>query len=187
MYLPLVKAFNYALHRLSSFKVPGLPEFREESHIAFARSATKCIKPGSYLQGSYKPDIVLVKWDTLKKAHKCAGVTYSHSWASDVYCGSGCDQPTFSWGNLLSTLEVKRGGPGGGAGNIGNKPFKGKGKGKHFQSTYTRDFSDFGGGLEVAAQPGPPRPAELKMVGDESPTRSRKFTTPSSSPLLTFS
>ena len=170
MYSPLVKSFNYALDRLSSLKVPGLPEFREEGQIVFACSATKSIKPGSYLQGSFKPDIVLVKWSDLKKAHTCTDdVTYSRSWDSDVYCGSGCDEPTFSWRNLLSTLEVKRG----------------KAKGERLPSTYFGEFSDLGENLEPVTQPGPPRPAQLKMVGEENPTRSRKFTAPSLP--LTFS
>ena len=172
MYLPLVKAFNYALDRLSSFKVPDLPEYREEGQIVFARSATKCIKPESYRQGSFKPDIILVKWGALKKGHRCRypDVAYSQSWESDVYCESGCDEPTFNWRNLLSTLEVKHGG---------------KAKGEGFPSKYTRDFSDLGGDLEVVAPPGSPRPAQLKMASEENPTRSCKFTTPS--PLLTFS
>ena len=184
MYSPLVKAFNYALHRLSGFDVPGLPEFREKGQIVFACSATKRIKSESYLQGSFKPDIALVKWSTFKRAHQCASVTYSKSYESDVCYHSGYDQPSLSWRNVLSTLEVKRGGPGG-AGNTGNKPSKGKAKGKYVHSTYTGRFEDLGGGLEATAQPGSPRPTPLKMVGEENPTRARKSTTPPPLPFLT--
>jgi len=186
MYSPLVKAFNYALDRLSELDVPGLPKFHEPSQIVFACSATKCIKSESYLQGSYKPDIVLIKWNTFKRAHKCPGVAYSGSYESDVCYRSDCDQPRLSWRNILSTLEVKRGGPRG-AGNTGNKPSKGKTKGKSVHSTYTGQFEDLGGDIGAIVQPGPPRPAPLKMVGEENPTRSRKSTAPSALPLLTES
>jgi G:T-mismatch repair DNA endonuclease (very short patch repair protein) len=71
MYLPLVKTFNYALDWLSGFDVPGLPEFQEKRQIVFACSSMRCIKSESYLQGSYKPDIILVRWDTFKQVHGC--------------------------------------------------------------------------------------------------------------------
>jgi hypothetical protein len=112
MYLPLVKAFNYALDRLSGFNVPGSPEFQEKRQIAFARSSTRCIKSESYLQGSYKLDIILVKWDTFKRAHGCHDAIYSKSYKSNICSESDCDQPSLSWRNILSTLEVKRGGLG---------------------------------------------------------------------------
>jgi len=186
MYSPLVKAFNYALDRLSELDVPGLPKFHEPSQIVFACSATKCIKSESYLQGSVKPDIVLVKWSTFKRTHQRADAAYPDSYKSDVCYRSGYDQPSLSWRNVLSTLEVKRGGPGG-AGNTGNKPSKGKRKGKSVHSRYTGRFEDLGGDLGAIVQPGPPRPAPLKMVGEENPTRSRKSTAPSPLPLLTKS
>ena len=174
MYLPLVKAFNYALYRLSGLKVPGLPKLREGGQIVFARSATKCIKSESYLQGSYKPDIVLVKWNTFKRAHECANAVYSESYQSDICHESSCDQPRLSWRNLLSTLEVKRGRRGG-AGNAGNGPSKGKAKGNSVQPTYAGEFGDLPGPEEVAPL-GPLRPAPLKMVSEENPTRARKPT-----------
>ena len=40
MHLPLVKAFNYALDRLSGFDVLGLLEFQEKRQTVFARSAS---------------------------------------------------------------------------------------------------------------------------------------------------
>jgi len=181
MYLPLVMAFNYALERLSSLEVPGLPKFREEDQIVFARSAMKCIKSESYLQGPYKPDIVLVKWNTFKRTHGCAGVTYSKSYESDICYKPGCDQPRLSWRNLLSTLEIKRGG----AGNVGNKLPEGKAKGKLAQPMYSGDFLDIGGELKAMAQPRPSQSAPLRMVNEENPTRACRSTTPSS--LLTFS
>jgi len=182
MYPPLVKAFNYALDRLSKLDVPGLPKFREKRQIVFACSATKYIKSESYLQGSYKPDIVLVKWNTFKKAHKCPGVVYSESYKSDVCYRPDCDQPMLSWRNILSTLEVKRG-----AGNTGNRLSKGKTKGKPVHSTYTSGFEDLTGDLGTMVSPRlPARPVPLKMVREEYPTRSRK-STPPSFPLLTKS
>jgi hypothetical protein len=179
MYSPLIKAFNYALDRMSGFEVPGLPEFQEKRQIVFARSATRCIESESYLQGSYKPDIILVKWNTFKRVHERAGAAYSESYESDICCESGCDQPRLSWRNLLSTLEVKRGGPGG-AGNSGKKPSKGKAKEKLVGSTYTEDFGDLKGDLEPARPPKPPQSAPLKMVDEENPTRPRMSISPSS-------
>jgi hypothetical protein len=106
MYLPFVKAFNYALDRLSGFDVPGLPEFQEKRQIVFARSSTRCIKSESYLQGSYKLDIILVKWDTFKRAHECNDAIYSKSYKSNICSESDCDQPSLSWRNILSTLST---------------------------------------------------------------------------------
>jgi hypothetical protein len=45
MYLPLVKAFNYALDRLSGFDVPGLLEFQEKHQIVFACSSRGASSP----------------------------------------------------------------------------------------------------------------------------------------------
>ena len=56
----LIKAFNYALDRLSGITVSGLPEFQEERQIVFARSDPKRIETESYLQSSYEPDTILV-------------------------------------------------------------------------------------------------------------------------------
>ena len=139
MYSPLVKVFNYALHRLSELDIPGLPKFHEPSQIVFACSATKCIKSESYLQGSFKPDIVLVKWSTFKRTHQRADATYPDSYKSDICYRSGCDHPSLSWGNILSTLEVKRGRPGG-VSNTGNKPSKGKSRPRTFSPGNTRDL-----------------------------------------------
>ena len=38
MYLPLVKAFNYALDKLSRLDVPGLPPFQESLQTVFFRN-----------------------------------------------------------------------------------------------------------------------------------------------------
>ena len=153
MYSPLTKAFNYALDRLSKFDVPGLPEFQENRQIVFARSAAKCIGSESYLQGSYKPDIILVKWDMFKRVHGYSYVAYSMSYESDICCESGRDQPRLSWRNLLSTLEVKCG---------GKKSSKGK--------AYTKDFGDLEGDLGEVRPPKSPQPAPLKIVSEENPT-----------------
>ena len=170
MYSPLIKASNYALDRLSGLKVPGLPDFQEDCQIAFARSDAKCINSESYLQGSYKPDIVLVKWNLFKGVHQRAGAAYSESYELDMCCESGCEQPALSWRNLLSTVEVKRGGPGD-AGNVGKTQSKGKAKKKSVKSEYTGDFGDLLGDLEAARPSEPPKPAPLKMVDEENSTR----------------
>ena len=177
MYLPLVKAFNYALDRLSSFKAPGLPKFREEGRIVFACSATTCIRSESYLQGSYKPDIVLVKWNTFKRAHECPNATYSQSYESNICHESGCNQPTLGWRNLLSTLEVKHSRFRNTAA-FGIGPSKGKAKRKLVQPTYSREFGNPVGPEGVPA-PGAPQPMPPKMVREESQTRARKFAAPS--------
>jgi len=177
MYSPLIKASNYVLDRLSGLKVPGLPDFQEDRQIAFARSDAKCIESGSYLQGSYKPDIVLVKWNLFKRAHQRAGAAYSESYESNVCCESGCEQPTLSWRNLLSTVEVKRGGPGD-AGNNGRTLSKGKAKKKTVKSEYTGDFLGLQGDLEAARLSEPQKPAPLKMVDEGNTTRPRTSIAP---------
>ena len=171
MYSPLIRAFNYAFDRLSAFQVPGLPEFQGKRQLVFARSATKCIESESYLQGSYKPDIILVKWNTFKGAHECKNAAYSQSYESNICCESGCDQPKLSWRNLLSTLEVKRGGLGG-AGNHGKRSSKGKTKEQSVDSSYTAGFWDLKGDLEEKLSRAP-QSAPFNMVEEENPTRTR--------------
>ena len=169
MYTPLIRAFNYALDQLSKFSVPGLPDFEEKRQIVFARSDAKCIESESYLQGSYKPDIVLLKWNVFKAAHQCPRVAYSSSYEDLICCKSGCDQPTLSWRNLLSTIEVKRG-DSGSARKGGNK---GKMEKQLAESTYTGDFSNLQGDLKVSEPPTPQQSAPPKMVSEEYPTRLR--------------
>ena len=156
MYNPLIKASNYALDRLSEFKVSGLPEFQETRRIVFACSDAKCIKSKNYLQGSYKPDIVLVKWDTFKSAYQSPGAADSES-----------HRPDLVWRNVLLTVEVKRS-------KSGNK---GEAKEKSTMSMDTNGFWDLHGDSDSKA----PRPSTLpqsvppKMVNKEYPTRSRMF------------
>ena len=172
MYNPLIKALNYALDRLSKFDVPGLPEFEEQRQIVFARSDAKCIATANYLQGSYKPDIILLKWDVFKGVHKCPRAAYSESYRSSICCKSGCDEPELSWRNILSTVEVKRG-DSGGAGKGGNTRSKGKAKEKSVKSMYTGDFWDLQGGLKVAGSSKLSQSAPQKMVDEEYSTRLR--------------
>lgn len=106
MYSPLIEGFNYALWRLSKFDVPGLPKFQEEHQIVFARSDAKSILSESSSQGSYKPDILLLKWTMFKQIRKLECPEYAISHWLDVCCKSG-DTPDLGWHNILSTVEVK--------------------------------------------------------------------------------
>ena len=172
MYNPLIKAFNYALDRLSKFDVPGLPEFQDEPKIVFARSDTKCIGSEHYLQGSYKPDIVLVKWKTFESTYGHKNSTYAESYKCDTCCESNQKEPALSWRNILSTIEVKRDGSGG-AGKGGNQRSKGKAREKSVKSVYTADFWDLEGDLGAVGSSKLQQPAPLKMVDEEFTTRSR--------------
>jgi len=169
MYIPLVKAFNYALNELSKLSVPGLPEFQEERQIVFARSDAKCIASEHYLQGSYKPDIILLKWSLFKSVHGYTSAAYSASYRSDICCESSRKKPELSWRNILSTVEVKRSGTGG-AGKDENRQSKGKAKEKTVKSMYTGDFRSLQGDLVAApsklSQSTPPG-----MVDEEYSTR----------------
>jgi hypothetical protein len=172
MYAPLVKAFNYALGRLSELDVPGLPQFEEKRQIVFACSDAKCIMSEDYLHGSYKPDIILVKWDVFKKTHKHTSAAYSESYESSICYKSGRDRPALGWHNILSTVEVKRGGSGR-TGSSGNNRSKGKAKEQPPEPAYSKDFGGLQGDIEG---PGPsklPQSAAPKMVSEEYPTRSR--------------
>jgi hypothetical protein len=173
MYNPLIKAFNYALDRLSTYDVPGLPEFQEERQIVFARSDAKCIGSEHYLHGSYKPDLILIKWNTFKSAHGAPpGDAYSESYTSDICCKSGRAEPALSWRNILSTVEVKRSGSrGAGKGRSGGS--KGKAKEKPVKSTDKERFLDLQGDLEVAGSSKLPQSPPQKMVDEEYSTQPR--------------
>lgn len=110
MYSPLVMAFNYALEELPRLDVPGLPAFEESRQIVFLRNDPRYIVAETYLQGSYKPDIVLVKWEFFKNRRENKDLSYSLSHESGALCGD-TDSATnrLGWRNLLSTLEVKLG------------------------------------------------------------------------------
>ena len=86
MYPPLVKAFNYALDKLSEIVVPGLPPFQESRQIVFLRTDPAHIASETYLQGSYKPDIVLLKWDFLKTnlVSNCITLPFSSAFSSII-------------------------------------------------------------------------------------------------------
>ena len=177
MYSPLIKALNSALDQLSKIKVPGLPDFNKDRQIVFARSDARCIESESYLKGSYKPDIVLVRWETLKKMQGKLQASFSHSYTSDICCKSGCDQPKLDWRNLLLTLEVKCGSKHGGA----NKWF--------LKNTYSSDFGDLSAEPTTADPPTFPPPALPHRAREIYPTRSRTSVSPSALvlPLIHFS
>ena len=161
MYDPLIKAFNYALDQLSKVDVGGLPKFKKERQIVFARSDTNCIGTETYLQGSYKPDIILIKWSKFKTEYGSEYHPYSESYRSGVCCKSRRSKPPLSWSNILSTVEVKRG-DSGGAGS------EGKAKARSVKSKYDADFTDLQGD-EVAESSKLPQSAPQKMVDEEYP------------------
>lgn len=169
MYNPLVKAFNYALDRLSKFDVPGLPKFQEDRQIVFARSDTTCINSETYLQGLYKPDIILIKWSMFKIVNDHPHKAYPESYESEICCKFGPKKSKLSWRNLLSTVEVKLGGSRAVA-RGGSKRSKGKAKEKFPE--YSGGFGDLRGDLGAPRPPKPPQPPPQKMVSEEHVTRS---------------
>ena len=108
MYSPLVKGLNNALDKLSGIKVSGLPDYKEEHQIVFVRTNARCIANDSDLQGQFKPDIVLLRWDTFKEMKGGPSPLFSDTYTSDLCCKSGANQPKPRWKKLLSTVEVKR-------------------------------------------------------------------------------
>jgi len=84
MYDPLIKALNCALDRLSKVDVDGLPEFNKDRQIVFARSDAGSIRTETYLQDSYKPDIILVKWSKFKAEYEHEDYSYLESYISDI-------------------------------------------------------------------------------------------------------
>jgi len=155
MYTPLIKAFNYALYRLSKVDVDGIPKFEEERQIIFAPSDAKYIGTETYLQDSYKPDIILIKWNEFKTEYEYGDRSYPESYISDICCKPGRDEPPLSWRDILSTVEVKRGDPRG-------TGYEGKPK---YDGGFTNLQED-----EVVGLPKLPRSAPQKMVDEEYPT-----------------
>ena len=176
----MVKAFNYALDRLSRLDVPGLPEFQEERQIVFACATTVRVEPNPYLEGPPNPDIVLVKWDTFKRVHGCGDATYSESYESTMCCKSCWYRPRLSQLDLLSTLGVKRGGHGDAGQNE-----KGRVKQNFVKSMYSGDFGKLGGDLEATTPAEYLQSVLLNVVGGDNSTPT--CTSASPSPILTFS
>jgi len=129
---------------------------QEKRRIVFARSDAKCIDSESYLQGSYKPDIILVKWDVFKRAHQCPRAAYSESYESHICCKSGKARwLQTSWHGWQESIQ-------------------GQGKRKFRQTDVHWGVWGFQGDLEAAGPSAePPRPSLPKMVTEEYPTRSR--------------
>ncbi|KAF9642050.1 hypothetical protein BDM02DRAFT_3194011 [Thelephora ganbajun] len=90
MYSPLIKASNYALEWFSRCRMPGFSEFQENRQIVFARGGAKWIESGSCLQGSYKPDIVLAKWNVFKRAQAWRSWRRWQQWEEHI---QGRDRP----------------------------------------------------------------------------------------------
>lgn len=145
-----------------------MPKLQEARKVAFAHSDAKCIGSESYLQGSYKPDIILVKWNTFKNAHQRPRALFPDSYNSDICCESSCEQPTLSWRNLLSTIEVKRGSLRG-VGEALGKRSSGKAKEKQLKVEYVGDFGNLEGDRERPSRPSQPAPP--RMVDEEYSTR----------------
>ena len=93
MYDLPIKAFNYALDRLSKVDIDGLSEFMKERQIVFARSDTKYIGTETYLQGSYKQDIIPIKWSKFKAEYESEHHPYSESYRSEICCKSRRGKP----------------------------------------------------------------------------------------------
>ena len=167
MYSPLIKALNYSLDQLSKIKVPGLPKFNQDRHIVFARSDARCIGSESHLQGSYKPDIVLVWWATLKNMQGQPQASFPISYLSDICCKSGCEQSKLNWRSLLSTVEVK-------LGSEAERADK-----RFLDKTYTSGFEDLSAEATVAEPPTSPPPAQPSLVREGYPARSRMSISPS--------
>jgi len=165
MYTPLIKAFNYSLDRLSKVDVTGLPKFEEEHQIVFVPSDAKYIGTETYLQGSYKPDIILIKWNKFKAEYgsKNKNQPYSESYRLPMRGKSG--RSSLSWRNILSTVEVKRD-DSGGAGS------KDKAMERSVKPKYTGGFGDLQDREVVGSSSSKlPQSAPQKMVDEEYSTR----------------
>ena len=153
MYDLLIKAFNCALDRLSRVNIDGLPEFKKERQIVFARSDTECIRTETYLQGSYEPDIILIKWSKFKTEYGYKDHSYLESYISDICCKPGRDVPPLNWRNILSTVEVKRG------------DSEGKAKARSVKLPYNGGFRNLRG--EAVESSKLPQSAPQKTMVDE--------------------
>lgn len=110
-------------------------------------SSRKSVKPSShattqsafgtktYLQGLYKPDIILIKWSKFKTEYGSKHHPYSESYRSEICCRSWHSKPPLGWCNILSTVEVKPG-DSGGAGS------EGKAKARSVKLKYDTGFMD---------------------------------------------
>ena len=111
MYSPLIKAFNYGLEKLSNIDVPQLPKFQKSDQVVFVRVDPKPVARETYLQGLYKPDIALTKWNLVEEQQEGTETDYSKSHNSDLCCSPRSSFPKShpSWKDVLLTVEVKRG------------------------------------------------------------------------------
>ena len=181
MYSPLVKAFNYALDKLSELVVPGLPPFQESRQIVFHRTDPEHIVSETYLQGSYKPDIVLLKWDCFKTNLEYPKVPYSQSHESDLCCKSGFTKPHLSWRNVLSTLEVRLGSHR--ASDDDRKESGNKPRARENFVKYTGDFGELGADRQTTEPSKSSRSPLLEMAPKVNSTRSSALM---SLPILSF-
>jgi len=166
MYDPLIKAFNCALDRLSRVDVDGLPEFKKERQIVFARSDTECIGTEAYLQGSYEPDIILIKWSKFKTEYEYEDRSYLESYISDICCKPSRDVPPLSWRNILSTVEVEHG------------DSEGKAKARSVKLPYNGGFTNLQGDEAVGSSKLPQSAPQKIMVDEEYPTHRCVFIAP---------
>lgn len=155
--MPLVKAFNYALDKLSGLNVPGLPAFEESRQIVFLRNDPKYIARQTYLQGLYKPDIVLIKWGFFKKGCRSPTISFSDSHETNLCCERSI--ASLSWKNVLSTLEVKLSSP--------------KAPGYSGFTKYTKSFGELQG--DRLEPPQPSQPPLPEMAREVYSTENRTF------------
>ena len=173
MYPPLVKAFNYALDKLSEIVVPGLPPFQESRQIVFLRTDSGHIASETYLQGSYKPDIVLLKWDFLKNNLEYPKVQYSQSHESGLCCKPGFTKPCLSWRDVLLTLEARPSPPRASSDHREEAGEKTRARGKFVK--YTGGFDELGGVRQATESSASSRSPPLETAREEYSTRSSAF------------
>lgn len=107
-YAPFVGAANRALLQLSALNVPGLvgpKDSEDHQNIIFHHNDKPVRQLHQGVESCRKPDVVIVSWDTARKA-KTDGDLYCKQ---DLYTKLVCSKPdgNFQWKDVLSTIEFK--------------------------------------------------------------------------------
>ena len=128
--------------------MPGLLPSERSRQIVFLRTDPKHIASKTYLQGSYRPDIVLLRWDFSKTYFEYPKAPYPESHESGLRCESGFKKPHLSCKDVLSTLDPE----------------------------YAGDFGELRGDCQVMELSKSSRSPPPEMAGEEYWTRSGAFT-----------